>query len=115
MIKTSAQSTLWSIYEQVLKHAKYIDLTHAFAPGQARGLALGELQVGSAIAASEIPGFIRAGEPIEYERQGVAITRYNFGSDQIGTQLDPPAHWSVIGATISDLPPTYAVRPLVVI
>lgn len=35
--------------------------------------------------------------------------------DQYGTQLEPSAHWDSLGATISDLPPRYAVRPLVVI
>ena len=36
-------------------------------------------------------------------------------TDQLGTQLDPPAHWNELGATISDLPPTVSLRPLVVI
>ncbi len=106
---------LWGVYDRSLQGARYIDLTHAFAPGQPRGAGLAELSVGPARAASNVPGVVRAGEAIGYERQGVAITAYGFGSDQIGTQLDPPAHWSDRGATISDLPPTYAVRPLVVI
>jgi kynurenine formamidase len=45
----------------------------------------------------------------------VGISAYELPTDQVGTQLDPPAHWSATGATISELPPTYAVRPLVVI
>ena len=36
-------------------------------------------------------------------------------TDQYGTQLDPPAHFYEFGATISDLPATYSIRPLVVI
>jgi kynurenine formamidase len=36
-------------------------------------------------------------------------------TDQYGTQLDPPGHWDEYGATISDLPATFAIRPLLVI
>ena len=35
--------------------------------------------------------------------------------DHIGTQFGPPAHENDHGATISDIPPTVALRPLVVI
>lgn len=99
----------------MFRHAKYIDLTYAFAPGQPRGTGLAELTVGPARADSAVPGLAAKGDSIDYAHQGVGITAYGFGSDQIGTQLDPPAHWSARGATISDLPPTYALRPLVVI
>lgn len=106
---------LWAVYDEAFKGARYVELTHAFAPGQPRGAGLADLGVSAARAAADVPGVVRAGDPIGYDRQGVAITAYSFGSDQIGTQLDPPAHWSDRGATISDLPPTYAVRPLVVV
>jgi kynurenine formamidase len=33
----------------------------------------------------------------------------------MGTQLDPPAHWNPKYAAIDELPPTYTLRPLVVI
>lgn len=107
--------SLWPIYSKGLQDAKYIDLTHAFAPGQARGAALGEMTVADALAADDIPDLIKRGEPLEYSRIGGAITAYHLASDQIGTQLDPPAHFNAMGATISDFPPTYALRPLVVI
>lgn len=107
--------SLWPIYSKGLADAKYIDLTHAFAPGQARGTALGEMTVADALAAGDIPGLIKRGESFEYSRIGGAITSYHLASDQIGTQLDPPAHFNAMGATISDFPPTYALRPLVVI
>jgi kynurenine formamidase len=45
----------------------------------------------------------------------VLVTGVPLPSDQVGTQLDPPAHWNELGATISDVPPTVALRPLVVI
>lgn len=108
-------SSLWPIYTQGLAGAKYIDLTHAFAPGQARGAGLGELTVSAARADSAIPGLLERGDPFDYAHIGAAITAYHLGSDQIGTQLDPPAHFNAHGATISDFPPTYALRPLVVV
>jgi kynurenine formamidase len=40
---------------------------------------------------------------------------YILATDQLGTQLDPPAHWDPNYPAIDELPPTYAVRPLVVI
>lgn len=110
-----APDSLWQIYADGLAGAKYIDLTHAFAPGQARGAALGEMTVSDALAADDIPGLISRGEAYEYAKIGGAITAYHLASDQIGTQLDPPAHFNAMGATISDIPPTYALRPLVVI
>jgi kynurenine formamidase len=106
---------LWRVYQSSLASAKYIDLTHAFAPGQPVGVGFAPLTVGPARAAMTIPGIIQKGEPFSYEKQGVGITAYELPTDQVGTQLDPPAHWSAVGASISELPPTYAVRPLVVI
>ncbi len=111
----SADAGLWPVYRTVFRSAKYVDLTYAFAPGQPRGAGLADIIVGPARADATIPGLIAKGDPISYSGQGVGITAYGFGSDQIGTQLDPPAHWNARGATISDLPPTFALRPLAVI
>lgn len=106
---------LWRLYESGLSSAKYIDLTHAFAPGQPVGVGFGQMRVGPARAAVAIPGVIEAGEPFTYEKLGAGITSYELPTDQVATQLDPPAHMNPHGATISELPPTFAVRPLVVI
>ena len=110
-----ATPDLWRAYHENFEAAKYIDLTHAFAPGQAVGTGFGDLKVAAARAAVAIPGLIAKGEPFSYDKQGAGITAYELPSDQVGTQLDPPAHWSAYGATISELPPTFAVRPLAVI
>lgn len=106
---------LWRVYHEQLEGAKYIDLTHAFAPGDPRGSGFADVRVGPARAAIDIPGLIARGEPFTYEKQGAGITAYELPTDQVATQLDPPAHWSANGASISELPPTIAVRPLVVI
>ena len=106
---------LWRLYQSGLKPAKYIDLTHAFAPGQPVGVGFGQMTAGAARAALTIPGLIDKGDAFSYEEHGAGITAYNFPTDQVGTQLDPPAHMSALGASLSELPPTFAVRPLVVI
>ena len=67
--------------------------------------------MGSALAGIAIPGVIERGEPFTYDKLGVAITAYRLPMDHIGTQFGPPAHENDHGATISDIPPTVALRP----
>jgi len=110
-----APMPLWDFYNAVLSHAKYIDLTHAIAPGGPIGEGFADFTVGPALAGVAIPGVINLGEPFTYEKLGVAITAYALPMDHIGTQFGPPAHENDHGATISDIPPTVALRPLVVI
>jgi kynurenine formamidase len=106
---------LWDLYSASLSHAKYIDLTHAIAPGGPLGEGFVDFSVGPTRAGVSIPGVIEKGEPFSYEKHGVAITAYELPMDHIGTQFGPPAHENAHGATISDIPPTVALRPLVVI
>jgi kynurenine formamidase len=106
---------LWEFYNSTLKSAKYIDLTHALAPGGPIGEGFGDFKVGPTLAGVAIPGLIQLGEPFSYEKQGAAITAYQLPMDHIGTQFGPPAHLNPHGATISDIPPTVVLRPLVVI
>jgi kynurenine formamidase len=107
--------SLWGFYNSALSKAKYIDLTHAIAPGGPIGEGFTDFTVGPTRAGVAIPGFINAGEPFSYEKHGVAITAYDLPMDHIGTQFGPPAHLSDHGATISDIPPTVSLRPLVVV
>jgi kynurenine formamidase len=106
---------LWDFYSGVLSHAKYIDLTHALAPGGPLGEGFVDFTVGPTRAGVSIPGVIDKGEPFSYQKHGVAITAYELPMDHIGTQFGPPAHENEHGATISDIPPTVSLRPLVVI
>ena len=106
---------LWSVYETSLKGAKYIDLTHAFHPTQGVWPGFGNAKFKPATAGKDIEGYIKKGETFNFEQHGFIATAYELTTDQYGTQLDPPAHFNRRGATISDLPATYAVRPLVVI
>lgn len=106
---------LWALYFDALKDAKYIDLTHAFEPVQPVWPGFANAEFRPATAGRTIEGYVERGQEFTYQQHGFVATAYALPTDQYGTQLDPPAHWDEFGATISDLPATYAIRPLVVI
>ena len=106
---------LWTMYEHHLKGAKYVDLTFAFSPTSPVWPGFDNAEFRATTAGNTIPGYVEEGDTFTYEEHGFVATSYVLPTDQYGTQLDPPAHWNERGATISDLPPTYAVRPLVVV
>jgi kynurenine formamidase len=99
---------LWSVYDDALSKARYIDLTHDVTPGIPVWKGFGP----SAFSAAVDP---LTGLPYTYAKDGFEATAYQLSTDQLGTQLDPPAHWAPEYPGIDELPPTYAVRPLVVI
>jgi kynurenine formamidase len=106
---TSADgSDLWQIYEETLKRAKYIDLTHTVTPS---------IPVWKGFAPSKFSPTVnpQTSKPYEYAKDGFEATHYDLATDQLGTQLDPPAHWAPEYPALDELPATYAVRPLVVI
>lgn len=104
----AAAPGLWSVYDQSLKDAKYVDLTHTLTPSIPVWKGFGKSTFGPAINPE-------TGKPYEYAKDGFEATHYDLATDQFGTQLDPPAHWAPEYPAIDELPPTYAVRPLVVI
>jgi kynurenine formamidase len=106
---------LWEVYNKVLKKAKYVDLTHAFNPTIPVWPGFGGAAFKPAIAGKDYPGYAKKGDPFEYKKHGFIASAYYLPTDQYGTQLDPPAHFNEYGATISELPATYSIRPLVVI
>jgi kynurenine formamidase len=99
---------LWQVYEQSLKGAKYIDLTHTITPSIPVWRGFGPSKFGPTVD----PATRRA---YTYAKDGFEATAYALATDQLGTQLDPPAHWAPEYPAIDELPATYAVRPLVVI
>lgn len=104
----SHPGSLWPIYEQFLKNAKYVDLTHPVTP---------HIPVWHGFGASKFLPTVdpATGRAYTYEKDGFEATHYDLSTDQLGTQLDPPAHWNPYFPAIDELPPTFAVRPLVVI
>lgn len=102
------QPGLWRVYNDVLVHAKYVDLTHTITPG---------IPVWHGFDRSRfLPATNpQTGKPYTYQPDGFEATHYDLATDQLGTQLDPPAHWAPEFPAIDELPPTYTLRPLVVI
>ena len=107
--------SFWDLYESNFKTAKYVDLTHAFEPIMPVWPGFGPATFKPAVAGSDLGDFAKEGEAFTYEKHGFIATAYELTTDQYGTQLDPPAHWDNLGATISDLPATFTLRPLVVV
>lgn len=107
--------TLWDVHTAYFEDAKYIDLTHAFEPEQAVWGGFGRAEFRPARARSDMGDYASVGDEFTYEYHGFIATEYTLPTDQYGTQLDPPAHWNPMGATISDVPASYALHPLVVI
>lgn len=102
------QQTLWDVYNNTLKKAKYVDLTHTITPSVPVWHGFGP----SKFAPTVDP---KTKIPYTYEKDGFEATHYDLSTDQLGTQLDPPAHWNPYYPAIDELPATYAIRPLVVI
>ena len=106
---------LWPIYESALKRAKYVDLTHTISPNIPVWAGFAQSTFAPAKAGSDIEGFAKKGDVFSYGKHGFEATEYTLRTDQLGTQLDPPAHWAPEYPAIDELPATYAIRPLVVI
>jgi kynurenine formamidase len=105
----AATPPLWQVYDDALAGAKYVDLTHTITP---------QIPVWSGFGPSAFAPAVDPtnGAPYRYDQGlGFEATRYTLATDQLGTQLDPPAHWAPEYAAIDELPATFAVRPLVVI
>lgn len=99
---------LWDVYAQQLKGVKYVSLSHVIAP---------DIPVWHGFGPST---FEPARDPADghaytYAKDGFEATRYTLATDQLGTQLDPPAHWAPEYPSIDELPASYTLRPLVVI
>src|SRR5919198_1116824 len=102
------QPPLWRVYNNSLKGAKYIDLTHTITPDIPVWSGFGPATFAPAVSRID-------GHPFTSAREGLGPPPYARKRDRFGPQLAPPAHWAPEYAAIDELPPTFAVRPLVVI
>ena len=102
------EPALWQIYQQSLKSAKYVDLTHTITPSMPVWAGFGSPQFSATVNP-------KTDKAYTYLSDGFEATNFVLPTDQLGTQLDPPAHWNPNYPSIDELPPTFAVRPLVVI
>jgi kynurenine formamidase len=99
---------LWKTYRQVFAKTRYISLNHVIAPNIPVWKGFGPSVFGPAVDPA-------TGNAYTYAKDGFEATRYELATDQLGTQLDPPAHWAPEYPSIDELPASYSVRPLVVI
>lgn len=106
--RAAQQPGLWGLYSEGLNGAKYVGLSHVITPSIPVWSGFGRSRFGPAINP-------KTGGPYSFAGDGFEATRYELATDQLGTQLDPPAHWAPEYPAIDELPPTYALRPLVVI
>jgi kynurenine formamidase len=106
---------LWGIYSEGLKGAKYVDLSHVITPSIPVWPGFGDSSFSPAAAGKDLEGYAAEGDVFTYETHGFVATSYLLRTDQLGTQLDPPAHWAPEYPTIDELPASYTLRPLVVI
>jgi kynurenine formamidase len=100
--------SLWDVYAIYFKNAKYVDLTHTITP---------QIPVWAGFASPTFSQTVdpKTGKMYTYAADGFQASAYNLPTDQLGTQLDPPAHWNPNYPAIDELPPTFSIRPLVVI
>ncbi len=72
------QPPLWQVYQQSLKRAKYVDLTHAIAPTIPVWSGFGPSKFGPSINP-------KTGKPYTYKDDGFEATHYDLSTDQLGT------------------------------
>ena len=115
-VRTDAarNADLWDVYQNHMKNVKYVDLTHDIRPGMPLWPKFEQPLFAPAPKAPPDRNPNNQ-QPFTYEKNGFVASAFALMTDQMGTQLDPPAHWNEYGATISDVPPTVALRPLAVI
>jgi kynurenine formamidase len=104
---------LWDIWDRAFAQARFVSLSHVLTPDAPlwKGFPPGtKFERGSGRLDDKAPY-----APFTYETTGLETTAYVFSADQLGTQLDPPAHWHQCFPGIDELPPTLALRKLAVI
>jgi kynurenine formamidase len=98
------KDSLWKI-RKILAEKRYVDLTHAFAPGIPRWAGFPDETRKTIYWYDKRPDTLGAGFFSEvYTHVG-----------QWGTHVDPPAHFSKGGRTVDQIDPKEMVLPLVVI
>ena len=72
----SADTKLWDVYNNVLKKAKYVDLTHAFSPTIAVWPGFGNAKFKPAVAGREYKGYCKKG-PLNTRSMDLLPVRMN--------------------------------------
>lgn len=94
------EPSLWTGISQLLAGRTFVDLTHAFHPGQPHFPAF--------------PDEVR--EPLFDMARGDGFTVHRYSIvGQWGTHVDPPSHFIADGTTLDDIPVEEMLLPLVVL
>ncbi|KAJ2844851.1 hypothetical protein GGI22_006748 [Coemansia erecta] len=99
---------LWETFDSVLSRMRYIDLTHTIRPEMPIWREFGNITFSQAVSRF-------TGKPFTYADDEFVASAYRLTTDQMGTQLDAPAHFNPHGAASDEIPPTFALSKLVVI
>ena len=106
---TTKRGGLWGVYNNSLRGATYIDLTHRLTP---------QIPVWKGFGPSFL---LTGGEPgdgrarTRYAKDGFEATLLPALHRPVRDSARPAGHWAPQWAAIDELPPTFAIRPLVVI
>jgi len=106
---------LWNVYYKYFENAKLVDLSHTITPYMVIWKGFGQPKFYPTKCGVEVPGFAKKGDVFNYKDHGFCCNAYYLPTDQMGTQLDAPAHFNPYGTTQDKIPVTYVIRPLVVI
>jgi kynurenine formamidase len=99
---------LWKAYDQNFRNAKYVDMSHTISPQIPTWEGFGPPVFGPSMNP-------QTGKFYNYKEDGFEATRYILPCDQLGTHIDAPAHWAPEYPATDEIPPTFAIRPLVVV
>src|SRR5262245_22319576 len=99
--REEARYPLWGEWEESFRAAKYVDLTHEITPQTPVWAGFGPPTFGPTLNP-------KTKKPYTFKDDGFEASRYLLLTDQLGTQLDPPAHWSPDYPGIDELPATFA-------
>lgn len=97
---TQSRYPLWRLYRELISAADFVDLTHAFGPGQPRYHAF--------------PDEVRE-KLFDFDQGDIAQVHHYGFVGQWGTHVDPPVHFVKGGRTLDELPVSEMILPLVVI
>ena len=81
--RSRTPASLWDIYEESLKGAKYVDLTHTINPSIPVWHGFGPSKFAPTVDPAR-------NQPYTYEKDGFEATHYDLSIDQLGTQLSSP-------------------------
>ena len=115
LISSSATKSLGRVQQPLEGREVLIDLTTPSTPRRRCGRGLANDAVQAVDAGRTFEGFAKEGDEFSYGTHGFVATAYELTTDQYGTQLRPAGALQSAGRNHQRLPPTYAVRPLVVI